>query len=219
LDDPSKQSSLKTAKLKPSYMPIKRAGPGERLRGRRVAIIAANEFEDIELLYPLIRLSEEGAEVAVVPIMRGSHPRPVAQKPVTGRYGTPIPFGFLRDGERHVIMKLDKIDPKKFDALIIPGGFSPDRLRVIPEVLKLVREFHEEGKLIAAICHGPQVLISAGIVRDRRMTCYEAVKDDLVNAGAIYVDEPAVKDGNIITARVPDDLPEFCRLIIDSLSH
>ena len=219
MDDPSKQSSLKTAKLNPSYMPVKRVGPGERLKGRRVAIIAANEFEDIELLYPLIRLSEEGAEVAVVPIMRGSHPRPVAQKPVSGRYGTSIPFGFLREGERHVIMKLDEIDPKEFDALIIPGGFSPDRLRVIPEVLKLVREFHEEGKLIAAICHGPQVLISAGIVKDRRMTCYEAVKDDLVNAGAIYVDEPAVKDGNIITARVPDDLPEFCKLIIDSLSH
>ena len=200
-------------------MPVKRAGPGERLKGRRVAIIAANEFEDIELLYPLLRLSEEGAEVAVVPIMRGSHPRPVAQKPVTGRYGTPIPFGFLREGERHVIMKLDEIDPMEFDALIIPGGFSPDRLRVIPEVLKLVREFHEEGKLIAAICHGPQVLISARTIKDRGMTCYEAVKDDLVNAGAISVDEPAVKDGNIITARVPDDLPEFCRLIIDSLSR
>ena len=219
MDDPSKQSSLKTAKLKQSYMLIKRAGPSERLKGKRVAIIAANEFEDIELLYPLIRLSEEGAEVAVVPVMRGSHPRPVAQKPVTGRYGTPIPFGFLREGERHVIMKLDEIDPKEFDALIIPGGFSPDRLRVIPEVLKLVKEFHKRGKLIAAICHGPQVLISAGIVKDKRMTCYEAVKDDLVNAGAIYVDEPAVKDGNIITARVPDDLPEFCRLIIDSLSR
>ena len=200
-------------------MPVKRAGPGERLKGRRVAIIAANEFEDIELLYSLIRLSEEGAEVAVVPIMRGSHPRPVAQKPVTGRYGTPIPFGFLREGERYVVAKLDELDPKRFDALIIPGGFSPDRLRVIPEVLKLVREFHEEGRLIAAICHGPQVLISAGIVKDRRMTCYIAVKDDLVNAGAIYVDEPAVRDGNIITARVPDDLPEFCRLIIDSLSR
>jgi len=214
-----RNQALKQSNYKQSYMPIKRVGPGDRLKGKRVAIIAANEFEDIELLYPLIRLSEEGAEVAVVPIMRGSHPRPVAQKPVTGRYGTPIPFGFLREGERHVIMKLDEINPREFDALIIPGGFSPDRLRVIPEVLKLVREFHEEGKLIAAICHGPQVLISAGIVKDRRMTCYEAVKYDLVNAGAIYVDEPAVKDGNIISARVPDDLPEFCRLIIDSLSH
>ncbi|HDJ66515.1 MAG TPA: type 1 glutamine amidotransferase [Nitrososphaeria archaeon] len=200
-------------------MLVKRVGPSERLKGRRVAIIAANEFEDIELLYPLIRLSEEGAEVAIVPIMRGSHPRPVVQgKPVTGRYGTPIPFGFLREGERHVIMKLDEIDSREFDALIIPGGFSPDRLRAIPEVLKLVKEFYERGKLIAAICHGPQVLISAGIVKDKRVTCYAAVKDDLINAGAIYVDEPAVKDGNIITARVPDDLPEFCRLIIDSLS-
>ena len=90
---------------------------------------------------------------------------------------------------------------------------------MIPEVLKLVKEFHKRGKLIAAICHGPQVLISAGIVKDRRMTCYAAVKDDLINAGAIYVDEPAVRDGNIITARVPDDLPEFCRLIIDFLSR
>lgn len=134
--------------------------------------------------------------------MKGSHPRPVVQgKPVTGRYGTPIPFGFLREGEKYVIMKLDEIDLNKFDALVVPGGFSPDRLRLIPEVLNLVKRFHEKGKLIAAICHGPQVLISAGIVKGKKMTSYKAVKD-----------------GNLITARVPDDLPEFCKLIIDSLS-
>jgi len=110
------------------------------------------------------------------------------------------------------------VKPEEFDAIVIPGGFSPDHLRVRREVLEFVRRAHEAGKIIAAICHGPQVLISAGLVRGRRVTAYEAIKDDLINAGAIFVDEPAVRDGNIITGRVPDDLPEFCRLIIEALS-
>ncbi|MEM2302612.1 MAG: DJ-1/PfpI family protein [Candidatus Bathyarchaeia archaeon] len=100
----------------------------------------------------------------------------------------------------------------------MPGGFSPDALRLVPEVLELVRKAYERGKIIAAICHGPQVLISAGLVKGRKVTSYVAIKDDLINAGAIFVDEPAVRDGNIITGRVPDDLPEFCQMIIESLA-
>lgn len=201
----------------PTY--VKRVGPGSRLMGRKIAIIAANEFEDVELLYPFLRLSEEGAEVVIVPVRRGLHPRPsVRDKPVTGRYGTPIPLEVFGEGVRYAIRELDSIKPEDFDAYVIPGGFSPDSLRIMPTVLNLVRRAYESGKIIAAICHGPQVLISAGLVKGRRVTSYIAVRDDLVNAGAIFVDEPAVRDGNIITARVPDDLPEFCRLIIEALS-
>jgi protease I len=197
---------------------VNRVGPGEKLKGRKVAIIIANEFEDIELLYPFLRLSEEGAEAVIIPIIFGSHPRPAFKgKPVTGRYGIPIPLEFHKEGVRYAIRELNQVKPIDFDAIIIPGGFSPDRLRIIKEVIDFIKEAYKKGKIIAAICHGPQLLISAGIVKGKKCTSYAAVKDDLINAGAIFVDEPAVKDGNIITARVPDDLPDFCQLIIESL--
>ncbi|MEM3815433.1 MAG: type 1 glutamine amidotransferase domain-containing protein [Candidatus Bathyarchaeia archaeon] len=199
---------------------VRRVGPKRRLENRRVAIIVAHEFEDVELLYPFLRLSEEGAEVVIVPVEGGLHPRPsVRGKPVTGRYGTPIPLEVFEEGGRYTIKKINEINLDDFDALIFPGGFSPDSLRIAPEVLDLVRRAYERGKIIAAICHGPQILISAGLVRGRKVTSYAAVKDDLVNAGAIFLDEPAVRDGNIITGRVPDDLPEFCQMIIEALSQ
>lgn len=198
---------------------VGRTGPGTRLKGKRVAIIVANEFEDVELLYPFLRLSEEGAEVIIIPIKTGLHPRPaILEKPVTGRFGTPIPLMVFGEGVRYVIKDLGEVKVEDIDALIIPGGFSPDSLRINEKVLKLVRDVYEAGKIIAAICHGPQVLISAGLVKGRKVTSYRAVKDDLINAGAIFVDEPAIRDGNIITGRVPDDLPEFCQLIIEALS-
>jgi len=102
--------------------------------------------------------------------------------------------------------------------MVFPGGFSPDPLRIDQRVLKLVKEFHQKGKILAAICHGPQVLISAGIIKGKRVTAYRAVMDDLINAGALFEDVPAVVDGNIITGRVPDDLPDFCQKIIEKLS-
>jgi protease I len=198
---------------------VKRVGPKRRLENRKVAIIVAHEFEDVELLYPFLRLSEEGAEVVIIPVEAGLHPRPsVRGKPVTGRYGTPIPLEVFVEGSRYAIRRIDQISPEDFDALIFPGGFSPDALRIIPEVLEFVKKAYDLGKIIAAICHGPQVLISAGLVKGKKATSYIAVKDDLINAGAIFVDEPAVRDGNIITARVPDDLPEFCQMIIEALS-
>ncbi|MCX8170543.1 MAG: type 1 glutamine amidotransferase [Candidatus Bathyarchaeota archaeon] len=198
---------------------VKRVGPGHRLKNRRVAIIVAHEFEDVELLYPFLRFSEEGAEVVIVPVEAGLHPRPsVRGKPVTGRYGTPIPLEVFEEGGRYAIKRINEINLDDFDALIFPGGFSPDSLRITPRVLELVRTAYERGKIIAAICHGPQVLISAGLVKGKRVTSYVAVRDDLVNAGAIFTDEPATRDGNIITGRVPDDLPEFCQLIIEALS-
>ncbi len=197
-----------------------RTGPGTALKGKRVAIIASYEFEDVELLYPFLRLSEEGAEVIIIPVKAGLHPRPaIPAKPVTGRFGTPIPLEVFKEGERYVIKQLGEVSPDEIDALIIPGGFSPDHLRIREDVIKFVKELHARGKIIAAICHGPQVLISAGLVKGRKVTAYRAVKDDLINAGAEFRDVPAIRDGNIITGRVPDDLPEFCRLIIDALKE
>lgn len=198
---------------------VRRTGPGTKLKGKKVLMIVANEFEDIELLYPFVRLSEEGAEVIIVPVKAGHHPRPSdPSKPVTGRFGIPVPFLVFREGERHILKELKDVSVDEVDAVVIPGGFSPDYLRRIPEVLSFVREAYQKGKVIAAICHGPWVLISAGIVKGKRITGVSAIKDDIVNAGAIYEDVPAVRDDNIITARVPDDLPEFCQLIIEALS-
>ena len=191
-----------------------------KLSGKKVAIIVANEFEDIELLFPILRLSEEGAEIVVVPVRAGLHPRPAFDgKPVTGRFGHTVPIPVMREGRRYTVSSLEQLSIEDVDCLLFPGGFSPDALRQHEGTLKLVREFHQQGKLLAAICHGLWVLISAGIMEGKRATGYAAVRDDLVNAGAEYLDVPAVRDGHIITGRVPDDLPEFCQEIIRALSE
>ena len=190
-----------------------------RLTGKKVVIIVAHEFEDIELLYPVLRLSEEGAEIVVAPVREGLHPRPhVEGKPVTGRFGHPVPIPVMAEGNRYSVSQVEDLRAAEIDCLLIPGGYSPDVLRLHAGTLELVRECHRRGKLLAAICHGPWVLISAGIMGEKQATGYVAVRDDLVNAGAEFVDVPAVRDGNIITGRVPDDLPEFCREIITAFS-
>ncbi len=191
----------------------------KRLTGKKVAIIVAHEFEDVELLYPILRLSEEGAEIVVAPVCEGLHPRPYLDgKPVTGRFGHPVPIPVMAEGNRYRVSSLEKLDAAEIDCLLFPGGYSPDALRLHAGTLELVRECHRRGKLLAAICHGPWVLISAGIMRGKRATGYVAVRDDLMNAGAEFVDAPAIRDGNIITGRVPDDLPEFCQEIIQALA-
>jgi protease I len=124
----------------------------------------------------------------------------------------------MAEGNRYRMGVLEELSADEVDCVLFPGGFSPDALRLHSGTLELVRECHQRGKLLAAICHGPWVLISAGIMAGKRATGYAAVKDDLVNAGAAYLDVPAVKDGNILTGRVPDDLPEFCQEIIEALS-
>ncbi len=191
----------------------------KRLTGKKVAIIVAHEFEDVELLYPILRLSEEGAEIVVAPVCEGLHPRPYLDgKPVTGRFGHPVPIPVMAEGNRYRVSSLEKLDAAEIDCLLFPVGYSPDALRLHAGTLELVRECHRRGKLLAAICHGPWVLISAGIMRGKRATGYVAVRDDLMNAGAEFVDAPAIRDGNIITGRVPDDLPEFCQEIIQTLA-
>lgn len=189
-----------------------------RLQGKKVAIIVSNEFEDIELLYPLVRLSEEGAWITVGTLDIGFHPRPAFPgKPITGRFGSTVPFIVLREGRRHDLKSIAELNPDDFDALMIPGGFSPDYLRRDPKTLEFVRRMHESGKPIATICHGPWLLISAGVLRGKNATCVMAIKDDLTNAGATYHDQAVVVDGNLITSRTPDDLPEMCLALIRAM--
>jgi protease I len=190
-----------------------------QLRGKLVVIIVAHEFEDVELLYPILRLSEEGAEIVVVPVYEGLHPRPYVEgKPVTGRFGHTVPIPVMAEGNRYRVSSFEELSADDIDCLLFPGGYSPDALRLHEDTLELIQECHRQGKLLAAICHGPWVLISAGIMGGKQSTGYVAVRDDLLNAGAEFLDVPAVRNGNIITGRVPDDLPEFCQEIIKALS-
>jgi len=190
----------------------------ETLYGKKVAIIVAHEFEDVELLFPVLRLSEEGADIVVVPVSEGLHTRPhVEGKPVTGRFGHTVPIPVMGEGNRYSVSSIEELDAAEIDCLLFPGGYSPDALRLHKPTLDLVRACHQQGKLLAAICHGPWILISAGIMEGKRATGYAAVRDDLINAGAEFIDMPAVRDGNVVTGRVPDDLPEFCQEITKAL--
>jgi len=172
-----------------------------RLEGKHVGILVESYYEDLELWYPLIRLKEEGAKITV--IGTGSADE------YTGKHGIPI----------KVDTTADKVSADEFDAIIIPGGWAPDRLRRYESVLKLVKDAYDKGKVIAAICHGPWVMISAKIIEGHTATGVIAIKDDLINAGANYVDQEVVVDGKLITSRTPDDLPAFAREIIKALSE
>ena len=168
------------------------------ITGKKVMILAEAYYEDLELWYPKLRLIEEGAKVFIVG---------TGEKTYKGKNGYPADAdGNIKD-----------FKAKDFDAVIVPGGFAPDRLRRYKEVLDFVREIHKSGKVVAAICHGGWVLASAGIIKGRKATCVSAIKDDIINAGAKYSDEEVVVDGNIITSRMPSDLPAFCREIIKAL--
>jgi protease I len=170
------------------------------LEGIRIAILAEEDFEDSELMEPLRVMKDAGARVLVV----GSG----SKKGYTGKRGS---------AEIMVDTTADRVDAGQFDAIIIPGGYAPDKMRLHQPMVDLVREAHAKGKIIAAVCHGPQLLISADIVRGRRVTSWPSIAVDLKNAGAIWVDEPMVRDGNIITSRKPSDLPKFNKALIKAL--
>lgn len=192
----------------------------EPIGGTRIAMIVGHEFEDVEFEYPLLTLSEMGADIVVVPIKRGQHTRPYLEdKIVTGRFGSPCPPDVMEEGNRYSVAALDEISIDDLDCVLFPGGFSPDNLRILDDVLEFVSAADEAGTIIAAICHAPWILIDAGIVDGRAMTCYRAVREDLKNAGADYRDQPTVRDGNLVTARVPDDLPQFCVAIAETLTE
>jgi protease I len=170
------------------------------LKGKRIAILAEQDFEDVELMEPLKAMKEAGAQIFIV----GSG----SQTSYQGKRGK---------ATIKVDIDADKVRADDFDAIIIPGGYAPDKMRLHQPMIDLVRKAHDLGRVIAAVCHGPQLLISAGIVSGRRLTSWPSVAIDLKNAGAIWVDEPLVKDGNIITSRRPSDLPVFNRAIIQAL--
>jgi protease I len=169
------------------------------LKGKRILMFVGEIYEDLEVWYPKLRLVEAGAAV----VLAG----PDAQATYSGKHGYPC----LSDEA------INEVNTNDFDGLIVPGGFMPDKLRRDPRVLEIVREFHNAKKLIAAVCHGGWIPISAGVYRGVRVTGSPGIKDDLVNAGAIWEDEAVVIDRHFVSSRKPDDLPDFCRGILQVL--
>ncbi len=167
---------------------------------QRILMFVGDIYEDLELWYPKLRLIEAGVHVTVAGPQANTH--------YAGKHGYPC----VSDA---AIAEMDAAD---FTGLIVPGGFMPDKLRRDPNVLQLVRDFHESGKLIAAICHGGWIPISAGVYRDVRVTGSPGIKDDLINAGAHWEDAPVVIDRHFVSSRKPDDLPDFCRGILQIFS-
>lgn len=175
---------------------MRRGGMGQPpLQGLRAAVIAGPDYEDLELHYPLLRLIEAGAEVEVIAPEKREY---------RGKKGLSI--------EANATFR--ERAPEEFDILVIPGGWMPDRVRRDRVAVEWVRRFVESGRPVGCICHGGQLLISARVVRGVRMTAVSAIRDDLENAGAVFVDEPVVIHNNLVTSRVPQDLPFFMRELI-----
>jgi len=164
------------------------------LSGKKVAVLAEDYYENLELWYPVMRLREAGAHVTIV--------GPKAGETYKSKEGYPA----------RADVSMDDVKASEFDAVIVPGGYAPDKMRRYPAMLRLVKDTFDQGKIVASICHAAWVPISAGILRGRTMTCVSAVRDDVINAGANYVDKEVVVDGNLISSRTPSDLPAFCRV-------
>jgi protease I len=171
------------------------------LKNKHILMFVEDIYEDLELWYPRLRLAEEGAEVIIS--------APEAGTIYTGKHGYPCKSD----------LSFNDVKVEVFDGLVIPGGFAPDKLRRITIVLELTRHFAESGKLLAHICHAGWIPISAGVISGYRCTSTPGIKDDLINAGADWVDEAVVVDRNMISSRRPDDLPYFCQSIIQFLKH
>ncbi len=170
------------------------------LEHKRIGVLVDEGFEDLEFWVPVMRLREEGAQVLIIATkmetFHGKHC--LAARPD---------------------VLIDQVDPNSLDALVVPGGWAPDKLRRSEAVLALVRAMDAQHKIIAAICHAGWVLASAGIVRGKRATGSRGIRDDLINAGAIWVDEPALRDGNLVWGRVVEDIPAFCRELVHALAE
>jgi deglycase len=171
-----------------------------RLDGKKVAVLVAEGFEDLEYWVPVMRLQEEGAEVlAVGP----------STDPVTGKNAL----------QARADTTAGNVDASELDAVVIPGGWAPDKLRRYQEITELVKSVHEQNKTVGIICHGGLVAISAGIVEGVRATGSLGIKDDLENAGATWVDKPAFREGNLVWGRVVPDIPAFCRELVAALAE
>lgn len=158
----------------------------------KALIISADNFEDSELLVPYYRLKEEGIDVIIASIKRGS---------IKGKHGYEVEAN----------MSLKQIKADDYDILILPGGKAPEAIRKEKEAIAIAKHFFENNKPVSAICHGPQTLISAGLLKNKRATCYKSVVEELKDAGARYEDTEVVVDGNLVTSRQPSDLPTFMR--------
>ena len=170
------------------------------LKNMRVAMLVEQQYQEMEIWYPLYRLREAGAKVVTV--------GPVAGSVYPSKMGYPCKAD----------ISWDEAKAADFDGVIAPGGFAPDFIRRHVNAISFVKDFAKAGKLVAAICHGPWVLCSADVLRGKKATSFFAIKDDVVNAGAIWEDSEVVRDGNLVTSRKPDDLPAFTVACIDVLS-
>lgn len=164
----------------------------------KALMISADNFEDSELLVPYYRLKEAGIEVTVASLKRGA---------ITGKHGYEVA----------VDKTMDEVNPDDYAILVLPGGKAPAVVRKEPKALEIAKSFFARNKPVAAICHGPQILVSAGLLKGRRATCYKSVADELKEAGALYEDREVVVDGNLVTSRQPPDLPVFMREIMKML--
>jgi len=169
------------------------------LEGKKVVIPVEDMFNTHEFWYPYYRLQEAGCQVVV---MGSGSAQTYVGKPCT---------------EVTVDVNADQVSASDFDGIVIPGGYAPDKMRRFPKMVKIVKDLHETGKVVAAICHAGWMLASAEILQGKSVTSVSAIKDDLVHAGANWVDQEVVIDGNLITSRTPDDLPAFMRAIIQAL--
>jgi protease I len=170
------------------------------LKGKKIAILVDQLYQEMEVWYPLYRLREAGAEVITVGATAGA------------TYPSKLGYPCVCD------KSYDQVAAKEFDGVVIPGGFAPDHIRRHPKANQFVADMDKQGKLVAAICHAGWVLCSAhGLLKGRRATSFFAIKDDMINAGARWEDAEVVVDGNLVTSRKPDDLPAFCRATIQVL--
>ena len=158
----------------------------------KALILSADNFEDTELLVPYYRLQEEGIEVDVASMKKGQ---------IKGKHGYEV----------EVDKTLKEVDPNDYDILILPGGKAPEAIRKEKDALEIAKDIFHKNKPVSAVCHGPQILISAGLLKGRRATCYKSVAKEMMDAGAIYEDKEVVVDGNLVTSRQPSDLPAFLR--------
>jgi len=172
-----------------------------KLKGKRAALLVEEIYNEFEVWIPYYRLKEEGVEVTVV----GSG----TAATYYGKYGIPI----------QADKKAAEVRADEFDAVVIPGGYAPDKMRIHPQMVAFVRDIFNQGKVVAAICHAGWMLVSAGILNGRRATSYVAIKDDMINAGCLWEDSEVVRDGKLITSRKPDDLPAFCRTLISVMAE
>lgn len=166
---------------------------------KKIAILVEKLFEEMELLYPYYRLKEEGFQVDIIGTEKG--------KVYEGKNGYPVKSELASS----------EVKAEDYEGVIIPGGYSPDHMRRSKDTVNLVKELNEQGKIIAAICHGPWMMASCCNLEGKKVTAFYSIKDDLVNAGAYFVDEEVVVDGNLITSRTPDDLIAFVKAIIENI--